>query len=715
MNHDLFLPRSTQEATLVNLLRYRAIQQPTQAPYTFLVDGETQKVSFTYEKLDQKARAIAALLQSMKAFGETVLLLYPPGLEFIAAFFGGLYAGVTVVPVYPPRGKQRITRLQAIAQDAQATFALTTSSVITKLGQSFKEEPELVALQCIATDEIPNELSDDWFFPEITNDSLALLQYTSGTTGNPKGVMVNHDNLLYNSALIYQSFEHTPNSRGVIWLPPYHDMGLIGGVLQPLYGSCSVTLMSPESFLQKPFRWLKAISDNQATTSGGPNFAYDLCVEKITPEQRKHLDLSSWEVAFNGAEPVREETIEKFSETFADCGFTKSTFYPCYGMAETTLIISGGVKKQPPVIRFVQEQALKQNLIVTTTSDSEDAKAVVGVGHNSLAQEIIIVNLESLTPCLDGEIGEIWVAGSSVAGGYWNKPQDTQQTFNAQLLDTKGGPFLRTGDLGFLLDGELFITGRLKDMMIIRGQNHYPQDIELTVQNSHPALRANCGAAFSVEIDGIEQLVITQEIERTYLRQLDVDEVVKSIRQAVSEYHQLQVYAIVLLKTASIPKTSSGKVQRHACRVGFLDKSLDVVGDWIANLTETDLLQLQAEVDDLWQQVQNSDVNSDINKSDTDQKSLKPTLTEKEIQTWLISHLAMYLKIPPDEIDIQEPFSTYGLDSAVAVSLTGELGQLLDCELEITLFWEYPDIETLSQYLVEKFQSLASTTYSVVV
>lgn len=490
-------------------------------------------------------------------------------------------------------------------------------------------------------------------------------------------------------------------------------MGLIGGVLQPLYGSCSVTLMSPESFLQKPFRWLKAISDYQATTSGGPNFAYDLCVEKIAPEQRKHLDLSSWEVAFNGAEPVRAETIEKFSETFADCGFTKSTFYPCYGMAETTLIVSGGVKKQPPVIRFVQEQALKQNLIVTTTSDSEDAKAVVG--HNSLDQEIVIVNPESLTRCLDGEIGEIWVAGSSVAGGYWNKPQDTQQTFNAQLLDTKGGPFLRTGDLGFLLDGELFITGRLKDMMIIRGQNHYPQDIELTVKNSHPALRANCGAAFSVEIDGIEQLVITQEIERTYLRQLDVDEVVKSIRQAVSEHHQLQVYAIVLLKTASIPKTSSGKVQRHACRVGFLDKSLDVIGDWIANLTETDLLQLQAEVDDLWQQVQNSDVNSDINKSDTDQKSLKPTLTEKEIQTWLISHLAMYLKIPPDEIDIQEPFSTYGLDSAVAVSLTGELGQLLGCELEITLFWEYPDIETLSQYLAEKFQSLSSTTYSVVV
>ncbi|MBW4632294.1 MAG: AMP-binding protein [Iphinoe sp. HA4291-MV1] len=705
MYHNLFSAHSPQEATLVDLLRYRAQQQPNHVPYTFLVDGETEKVSFTYEKLDQKARAIAALLQSMKAFEERVLLLYPPGLEFIAAFFGGLYAGVTVVPVYPPRGKQRITRVQTIAKDAQATFALTTSSVMTKLGERFKEEPELAALKCIMTDDIAENLAYDWSFPEITNNSLALLQYTSGTTGNPKGVMVNHDNLLYNSALIYQAFEHTPDSRGVIWLPPYHDMGLIGGVLQPVYGNCSVTLMSPESFLQKPFRWLKTISDYQATTSGGPNFAYELCVDKITPEQRKQLDLSSWEVAFNGAEPVRAETIEKFSVTFADCGFRRSAFYPCYGMAETTLIVSGGLKKEPPVIRFVQDKAFKQNLIVTTTSESEDARAIVGVGHSSLDQKIVIVNPESLTRCPDGKIGEIWVAGQSVAGGYWKKPEETQQTFNTQLQDTKEEPFLRSGDLGFLLNGELFITGRLKDMMIIRGQNHYPQDIELTVHNSHPALRANCGAAFSVEIEGVEQLVITQEIERTYLRQLDVDEVVKTIRQAVSEQHQLQVYAIVLLKTASIPKTSSGKVQRHACRVGFLDKSLDVVGDWTANLEQTDLQQLQAEVDDLWEQVHSSDVNSDINKFEADQESFKPTLTEKEIQTWLISHLAMYLKIPPDEIDIQEPFTAYGLDSAVAVSMTGELAQLIGCELGLTLLWEYPTIETLAQYLVEEYSN----------
>lgn len=704
MNHNLFFAPSPQETTLVNLLRYRAQQQPYQVPYTFLVDGETKKVNLTYAELDQKVRAIAALLQKKKGFGERALLLYPPGLDFIAAFFGGLYAGVTVVPVYPPRGKQRMTRLQAIAKDAQATFALTTSSVITKIRDTFKEEPELAALECIATDEIANDLADDWVFPEINNNSLALLQYTSGTTGNPKGVMVTHDNLLYNSALIYQAFEHTSNSRGVIWLPPYHDMGLIGGVLQPVYGNCSVTLMSPESFLQQPFRWLKAISDYQATTSGAPNFAYDLCIDKITPEQRQQLDLSSWEVAFNGAEPVRAETIDKFSETFADCGFRRSAFYPCYGMAETTLIISGGVKKEPPVIRYVQEQALKQNQIIDAIGETDNIKAIVSVGHSTPGQKIAIANPESSTQCLDGQIGEIWVAGRSVTGGYWNKPDETQQIFHAQLQDTKEGPYLRTGDLGFLLDGELFVTGRLKDMMIIRGQNHYPQDIESTVENSHPALRPNCGAAFSVEIEGVEQLVIVQEVERTSLRQLDVNEVVKSIRQAVSEQHQLQAYAIVLLKTASIPKTSSGKIQRHLCRVGFLNENLDVVGSWIANIEKIHLQQLQAEIQ-----------NSNVNQPEDQQKSFKPTFTEQEIQTWLISHLAMYLKVPPDEIDIQESFAAYGLDSAVAVSMTDELAKWIGCELEITLFWEYPNIETLVQYLAAKSQLLSSTTSSVVI
>ncbi|MEI2580372.1 AMP-binding protein [Scytonema sp. PRP1] len=705
MDNNLFSVPTFSEATLVDLLRKRALQQPRQVAYTFLVDGEAQEVSLTYQALDQKARSLAAVLQSMKATGERALLLYPPGLEFIAAFFGCLYAGVTAVPVYPPRRNQRMTRLQAIAQDAQATLALTTTTVITNLAQSWKQEPELAALQCIATDDISNDLASNWLKPEITSNSLAFLQYTSGSTGKPKGVMVSHSNLLHNSALIHKCFGHTPDSHGVIWLPQYHDMGLIGGVLQPLYGAFPVTLMSPETFLQKPFRWLKAISQYKATTSGGPNFAYDLCVDKITDEQRSQLDLSSWEVAFSGSEPVLAQTIERFSATFEDCGFKRSAFYPCYGMAETTLIVSGGLKTAPPVIRFVKDKAFQQNLVETAPEEQEDTRAIVGVGRSPLDQKIVIAHPESLTKCRDGQIGEIWVSGPSVAGGYWKKPQETQQTFNAQLQDTGEGPFLCTGDLGFLLDGELFVTGRIKDMIIIRGQNHYPQDIELTIQKSHSALRPNCGAAFSVEVEGVERLVIVQEVERSYLQKLDLDEVVRAIRQAVSEQHQLQVYAVVLLKTASIPKTSSGKIQRHACRDGFLNGSLDVVGDWTASLQQIDLLQLQQEAEAQCDSMHSKD------ESQTDGKSFKPAFTEEAIATWVVSHVALYLKISPDEIGIVQPFATYGLDSAVAISLTGELAQWLDCELEPTIFWEYPNIKVLAQYLEAECHQLREDSF----
>jgi len=707
MNNNLSSVSTLGEATLVNLLQKRALQQQSQVAYTFLVDGETEEVSLTYQALDQKARSLAAKLQSMKATGERALLLYPPGLEFIAAFFGCLYAGVIAVPVYPPRRNQHMARLQAIVKDAQASFVLTTTSVLTNIEYSLKQEPELAALHYIATENLTNNFALDWQPLKISSDTLAFLQYTSGSTGTPKGVMVSYGNLLHNCALIHKCFGHQPYSNGVTWLPLYHDMGLIGGVLQPLYEGVPMRLMSSQTFLQKPFHWLKAISQYKATTSGGPNFAYDLCVDKITPEQRSQLDLSSWEVAFSGSEPVRAETIERFSATFKDCGFRRSAFYPCYGMAETTLIVSGGLKTAPPVILSLKDKAFKQNLVETATQEEKDTRAIVGVGRSWLDQKIVIANPESLTKCPDGQIGEIWVCGSSVAGGYWKKPQETQQTFNAQLQDTGEGPFLRTGDLGFLLDSELFVTGRIKDMIIIRGQNYYPQDIELIVQKSHSALRPNCGAAFSVEVEGVERLVIVQEVERSYLQKLNVDEIVRAIRQAVSEQHQLQVYTVVLLKTASIPKTSSGKIQRLACRDGFLNGSLDVVGDWTANLQEIDLLQLQKEVEALWKEVQNSD------ESQADGESFKPAFTEEAITTWLVSHLALSLKVSPDEIDIQEPFATYGLDSSVAVSMTGELAQWIGCELEPTLFWEYPNIKTLAQQLAAQSLSLQLTTSPV--
>ncbi|HEY9669418.1 MAG TPA: fatty acyl-AMP ligase [Coleofasciculaceae cyanobacterium] len=597
-------------STLVDLLCYRTQNQSAQIAYTFLQDGETADTQLTYQELDQQARAIASQLQSLNATGSHALLLYPPGLEFIAAFFGCLYAGVVAVPAYPPRRNQNMSRLQAILTDAKATVALTTTSLLSHIESRFAESPELSELHWLTTDNIASNLATAWQKPNLSSDTLAFLQYTSGSTGTPKGVMVSHGNLLHNSALIQTSFGDTSESRGVSWLPPYHDMGLIGGVLQPLYVGAPMTLMSAVAFMQKPLRWLKAISHFKATTSGGPNFAYDLCLRKITPEQRESLDLSSWEVAFTGAEPVRAETLEEFARTFADCGFRREAFHPCYGMAETTLIVSGGSRIAPPIIRHVDGVALEGNRVVAARG-GEGTKEIVGCGQTLLDQKIVIVDPQSLTPCPDNQVGEIWVSGPSVAQGYWNRPKETEKTFHAYLANTEDsatgeslGSFLRTGDLGFLQDGELFITGRIKDVIIIRGQNHYPQDIELTVEKSHPALRQGCGAAFAVDVKGQERVVVVQEVERSYLRHLNTQEVIGSIQKAVAAEHALQVYATVLVKTGSIPKTSSGKIQRHACRFGFLTGTLNVVEDWSENPQgKAKFLHLQAEVESMFQQL----------------------------------------------------------------------------------------------------------------
>lgn len=608
--YDSSLNSGCKWSTFVDLLTYRAQHQPNRTAYTFLHRGEAEANRLTYQQLEQQVKAIATRLQEIEATGKRALLLYSPGLEFIAAFLGCMYASVIAVPAYPPRRNQKMTRLQAIVENAQATVALTTATLRETIEPRLAQSPELAAMQWLTTDDIPGELSSHWQKPLVNGDTLAFLQYTSGSTGTPKGVMVTHGNLLHNSELIYQSFGHCPDSQGVIWLPPYHDMGLIGGVLQPLYAGFPVTLMSPVDFLQQPSRWLKAISSYRATTSGGPNFAYDLACDKITPAQIANLDLSCWEVAFTGAEPVRADTLERFAKTFEPCGFRREAFYPCYGMAETTLIVSGGLKTATPIIRQVEAEALEQNRAIAARG-KKNSRQLVSCGGSLAEQKIIIVEPKSLTALGDDRVGEVWIAGSTVARGYWNRSQETQTTFKAYLADTGEGPFLRTGDLGFLQEGELFITGRIKDAIIIRGQNHYPQDIEMTVEKSHPALRPNCGAAFAVDSNGLEKLVIVSEVKRSYLRKLNVKEVVESIRRAVTAEHNLQVYAAVLVKTESIPKTSSGKIQRHACRSGFLNGTLNVVEDWSENpKNKVKFLHLQADVDSVLEKLQALTVNS---------------------------------------------------------------------------------------------------------
>ena len=573
-----------EPSTLVEILRWRALHQPNRLAYTFLLDGETEEVHLTYADLDQQARAIGAWLQSLEAYGERALLVYPPGLEFIAGFFGCLYAGVVAIPVYPPhspRLDKSLPKFRAIANDAQPVVALTSSALLTLAENIRAQAPDLQALPWIATDTIPVSLAENWQQPALSSTSLAFFQYTSGSTAAPKGVMLTHSNVLHNSALIEHYFEHTAESRGVIWLPLYHDMGLIGGVIQPLYAGFPVTLMSPISFVQAPRRWLQAISRTRATTSGGPTFAFDLCVSKITPEQRATLDLSSWDMAFTGAEQIHYETLERFVEVFGPCGFRRETFYPGYGLAEATVFVSGGSKAASPIFLPVQSAALEHNRMVAACTGDDGARTFVGCGKTLGDQQIVIVHPETLTRCSPDEVGEIWVSGPSVAQGYWNRPEDTERTFRAYLADTGEGPFLRTGDLGFLKDGELFVTGRLKDLIIVDGRNYYPQDIELTVEQSHPSLRPGCCAAFSVDVTGKERLVILAEVERRYQpkrQQLPLtSEIVQAIRRVVGEHHELRVHTVSLLKPGAIPRTSSGKIQRHACRANFLTGSLDVI------------------------------------------------------------------------------------------------------------------------------------------
>jgi acyl-CoA synthetase (AMP-forming)/AMP-acid ligase II len=559
------------QSTLVDLLRQKALREGDQLAYTFLINGEAEKIDLTYGELDKRCSAIAASLQLAGAAGECVLLLYPPSLEFIVAFMGCLYAEAIAVPAYPLKLNRSHLRIQGIIEDSQASVVLTTRASLAEMERVFSETPYMKNLRWLTTDDIADEVEMKWSEPRISGDTLAMLQYTSGSTSSPKGVMLSHSNLMSNERMLQQAFRLTQNSVFVGWLPLYHDMGLIGIILYSLFLGARSVIMPPNAFLQKPSRWLRAISEYKGIFSGGPNFAYDLCIRRVGPEERSRLDLSSWSIAFNGAEPISHETLERFATTFASCGFRQESFYPCYGLAEGTLFVSGGEKDKLPVIKTFLAVALENNRAIPTSREQEGGRHLIGCGNNLPNQRIAIVEPKSLIECSTGEIGEIWVSGPNVAQGYWRHPQETKEMFQAYLPQTGEGPFLRTGDLGVMLEGELFVTGRLKDLVIIDGRNHYPQDIELTVEKCHHAIRSGCCAAFSINLGGRERLVIAVELERHY-RNLDHHELVRAIRQAVAKQHDVRVEHVSFLKIGGVPKTSSGKIQRHACRANFLSE-----------------------------------------------------------------------------------------------------------------------------------------------
>ncbi|MGF1490395.1 MAG: AMP-binding protein, partial [Prochloraceae cyanobacterium] len=674
---------------LVDILKKRAQTQTHQIAYTFLVDGETQEINLTYQQLDRDARAIAAHLQAFCQPGDRALLLYPSGLDFVKAFFGCLYAGIVAVPAYPPRRNQNMSRLEGILKDALPRVVLTIKSLSSNIERRLAQISELSDLYSIATDIIPQEKSSLWQEPELKEDTLAFLQYTSGSTGNPKGVMVTHDNIIHNLEIISDCFDHTTSSKGVIWLPPYHDMGLIGGILQPLFVGFPVVAISPLHFLQKPLRWLQAISRYKATTSGGPNFAYDLCVKKIKPEQLASLDLSSWEVAFTGAEPIRAQTLKQFGNKFASCGFRYRAFYPCYGMAENTLLATGGLKNSKPVIIGVNKKALAKNEIIKSKITFEGTQALVGSGLcDRLDNKVIVVNPNSLTRCQTAEVGEIWISGSSVTSGYWNQPETTQKIFQAYLSDTGEGPFLRTGDLGFLKDGELFVTGRIKDLIIIRGRNHYPQDLEVAAEKSHPSLQEGCAAAFTIDREGDEQLVIAIEIQRTYLRKLNINEIARKIRQAISEEFHLQVYGVLLLKTATIPKTSSGKIQRRATCEKFLANELNLVGSSLLDSSKEDLDESTV---------------AELKEEEYLVKDSELITLEKKLKQ--IIEIALNIKL--NNLDSKTSLNSLGIDSLGAIELQNQIESTLGVFLPMSEFLSGLTIGELTKEILESTQKFA--------
>lgn len=574
-------PYSPPQNHLLDVLRYWCSAVPENIVYRFILDGDDDVVSLTYKQFDERVRAVAAKLASQVVPGQRAIMMYQSSMDFMISFFACHYAGVIPVPAYPPRRNRRMGRINAIADDCDAAIALTSAEVIKRKDGMIEDCNSLKRIPWLATEEVPIELASDWVRPDLDTDDIGLLQYTSGSTGSPKGVVLTHRNLIANFRYISEAFQLDRGSDGTTWLPPYHDMGLIGGLLVSLYqGSTSVVLL-PVHFLTKPIRWLRTISKYRSAVSGGPNFAYSLCLNRIDEEDCEGLDLSSWKVAFNGAEPIRADTLDAFTRKFEPYGFDHKHHYPCYGMAETTLLVTGAVVQDPPICRAFSKEALAEHRVVHVDLDSDDAKVLVGCGKPLEDENVIIVHPETRRQLAEDEIGEIWIQSESVGNGYWNKEEETEKVFQATLDGDDDEFFLRTGDLGFFDEGELFITGRLKDMIVVRGVNRYPQDIEATVELSSSRLHSGGAAAFAIDSWERERLIVVCEVDRQRV-ETNWQEVIASIRSNVTEEHDLPPDGIILVRAGSIPKTSSGKIQRSACRKDYLEKKLLVVSQWLA-------------------------------------------------------------------------------------------------------------------------------------
>lgn len=661
-------------------LKYQANNNPTKTAFTFLNEDGSCLRSLTFEELDQKATGLAILLLQQSSPKDRVLLLYPPGLDYVIAFYACVYARLISVPLYSPQNKRKIELIANIAKDCDAKLALTTSKYQEKVLSH--EYPILNSINWLSTDNLDIEYCENWKGTNPLSEDLVYLQYTSGSTSSPKGVMLNNACTLYQSEELSKLWDTNSESYLVSWLPHFHDLGQVFAILQPIYKGFSCALISPAAFMKKPFTWLKAITDYKATHTAAPDFAFGYCVENISDDQKQLLNLSSLKTVVNGAEPVRKHTIDQFYSNFQECGFKEKAHCPSYGLAETTLVVSADYNRQAPNTLSIDADQLVKCEIKIATDLTKRCRTLVSNGESCLDTVIRIVDPVTHIALPEQTIGEIWVNGPGVGLGYWNKDDVTLETFKAQLIGNDQGYYLRTGDLGFKLNNQLYITGRQKDLVLIRGTNHYPQDIELTVERCHPILRNGYCAAFTVDVSGEEQLVIAVERERFYPEEVDFNKILQLVRNAVSEYHDLSLYRGLILKPGSISKTTSGKIQRQKCKTELANSLLKVVTD------ETYAVSPALKKD------------RSIKENKSSMETQFKTAFKTTIGNWISDWIKTRVNGSLDLVDMTKSFSYFGVSSIDTFKFHEELEVFLGCDIPEETIWDASSINELIESIV---------------
>lgn len=679
--------------TLVDILYRNAQERPDDIAYGFVAAEGDLSSQLTYSGLLRQAESIAAALMEVCGPGDRAALLYPGGEEFVTSFFGCLIAGVIPVPGYPVRVPSQPTqparnfeRLIPIFTDADPKAVLTTRSVAERQEELGAAAPAFAGRHWIAVDQLAEGRPGP--LPKVRGSDVAFLQYTSGSTSAPKGVIVSHDNIVAVLKDMDVWWRHDRSSVMITWIPVYHDMGLIYGILQPFYSGFPCYSLMPASVLQHPKRWLQAISRFKGTHSSAPNFAFELCVNRVTGAAKEELDLSSWRVCLNGAEPVRHQTLQRFAEAFAPCGLDPLVVKPGYGLAESTLTATTLTVEETPRTVYLDAAECERGRVVLREAEEGapeggQTRSFVSCGRTQPSNDLRIVDPHTLEECAPDRIGEIWIRGPIVTLGYWNNAEASEATMRARTAAGEG-PFLRTGDLGFVVDGEVYIAGRLKDVVIIRGRNLFPQDIEATLEEAHPAVRLGRCGAFSVEVKGAEVLVVVAELDRFERHKFDAEGAFADLREAVARHHEVEIHDAVFVRTGTFPLTSSGKVQRSRARREYLNGELQVV----ARLREPDP----------------SAGPVGAASPEAERIAMLNELRERRtelLRGWMIDYAARRLNLAADRISVDQPFEKVGFDSMGLIELTGDIEDFFEVPLAPSIVFDHTTIAKLSAHVAE--------------